>query len=787
MVDFAARSLVLSDLRGKTLQAVTLSEMLAGRWPNSGNVDAAAPVPLVAEQHVEAGRLYDASDGGAPFAVPLYTLDVVDGRFTSSLRWRRAEDDPNGPVAFLTLRFRVALPSERPDVREIPHQYTATLTSRVAVSNAVGSGAAMSTVLGAVQRIDMSTAEARLGVVEKAQFDALWQAITDPANPAEVTLTATVDSGRQTWRAPWRSPFLLGDIARLQPVEILPRRFEVPVRVLKAEPPIVVGPPVEEEDPRVLVHPREIPSRVIEPELAIVVDPLVGEDIKPVMLNLRAFDVPIQDFANDQPVRLMRPGVPRMRRPWLDDIVREPPIWRPPALIDPPPEPEPEPEPELIRLSLPLSAAVSPVCFPVESNAYMFDVPGDLRPQTTRLLLRHEFDPGGDRPRLVYYEDTAFPRRFYYEPQRFRVPRDSNAPYLPKIRVAFAGVAAVEDDGATTVEYRARLGYTLVPDMDDVVLSALRRELATQHAVASPDLTALLPVTATLELHLPDDARDLKLTPLAHVVSGETFDDGLTDEIELSAPEFAAVVTLLQTDALRGTLQAELTGGTRTSIPVSVSLRESASIELHRTYRGPIPGGLVRVSLTNPLESSVQIADLYRSDVGAGASAFPQSTAGLRVPAGGGTVDLDYRLVPDDADVADLVPALNLLVEADLRALLPSLFVNTGYADQTFPLTVTADAAFFGTTPPGGLGPLTGLLVQFECDVDVLLTASASRADVTLRMPMLPWLLKDHDAKSYAFQVVNLHGADEALVQGAVGPRTEGTGGGVLNVSPASA
>ena len=765
MADFALHSLVLSDVRGDALRAVTLSELIAGRWPKSAAVDADAPVPLVVEDRVEPGRLYDASDGGAPFAVPSYTLDVVDGRFTSSLRWRRPEDDPTGPIAFFTLRFHVALPSERADVREIPHQYTATLTNRVAVSNAAGSGAPMSMVLGALQRIDPNTAEVRLGIVEKAQFDALWQAITDPANPAEVTLTATVDAGRQTWRRPPRFPVLVGDVRLLHPVEIRPHHFK-------------------------------IPPRLVKPERAIDVDPPVAEVVTPMMVHPQAFHVPIQhpsvpihDLIADRPVRHLDPVVALGRRPWLDDLVRGPLGRRPPIIIDDPqPEPEPEPEPqvELIRLSLPLSATVSAVSFPLNTNAYMFDVPGDLRPQTTRLLLRHEFDPGGDRPLLVYYEDTAFPDRFYYEPQGFRVPRDTNPPYLPKIRVAFTGVAAVEGDGATTVQYRARLGYTLVPDLDDVVLSALRRELATQHAVASPDLTALLPTTATLELDLPDDTHDLQLTPLSHSVSGETFDDGLADEIELSAPEFAAVVTLLQTDALRGTLRAELTGGARTSIPVSVSLRESAHIELHRTYRGPIPGGLVRVSVTNPLESPIQIADLYRSDIGSGAVAFPQSAAGLRVAAGGGAVDLDYRLVPDNADVADVVPALNLLVEADLRALLPSLLVNTGYADQTFPLSVSADAAFFGEIPPGAPGPLTGLLVQFECDVDVVLTATAPTAEVALRMPMLPWLLKDDDAQSYAFQVVNLHGAEGALTQGAVGPRTEGAGGGILNVSPAA-
>jgi hypothetical protein len=209
-------------------------------------------------------------------------------------------------------------------------------------------------------------------------------------------------------------------------------------------------------------------------------------------------------------------------------------------------------------------------------------------------------------------------------------------------------------------------------------------------------------------------------------------------------------------------------------------------VPLRRAYRGPVGDGLVRVTVTNPLESPVEIVELYRSPAGMGAFAFPQSDVGLTVPAGG-SVNLDYRLDPPDADVDDIEPLLRVIVRTDLRALLPKLMMNRGYAADTFDLKVACDAAFFGQTPPGAPGPLTGLLVEFEADADAVLVPAAPSKDVKVRMPILPWLLKEPGGQRYRYRVTNLHGTGEGVRPGAVGGWVDGEGGGTLTVTPVGA
>jgi hypothetical protein len=158
----------------------------------------------------------------------------------------------------------------------------------------------------------------------------------------------------------------------------------------------------------------------------------------------------------------------------------------------------------------------------------------------------------------------------------------------------------------------------------------------------------------------------------------------------------------------------------------------------------------------------------------------------LTVPAGG-SVNLDYRLDPPDADVDDIEPLLRVMVRTDLRALLPKLMVNRGYAADTFDLKVTCDPAFFGQTPPGAPGPLTGLLVEFEADADAVLVPAAPSKDVKVRMPILPWLLKEPGGQRYRYRVTNLHGTGEGVRPGAVGGWVDGEGGGTLTVTPVGA
>jgi hypothetical protein len=119
--------------------------------------------------------------------------------------------------------------------------------------------------------------------------------------------------------------------------------------------------------------------------------------------------------------------------------------------------------------------------------------------------------------------------------------------------------------------------------------------------------------------------------------------------------------------------------------------------------------------------------------------------------------------------------------------LLPRLMVNAGYAEDTFDLTVSCDPAFFGQTPPAAPGPLTALLVEFESDAEAVLAAAESSRALKVRIPILPWLLKESGGQQYRYRVTNLHGTGDDVRPGAVGEWIPGEGGGTLAVMPVGA
>jgi hypothetical protein len=738
-------------------------------------VPAGPPLALVPAA-VVAGQIYPAADGGAPFALPGYALEVVDGRYTTRLKWRAPEDAP-GPIAVLTLGLSVVLASA-PDggpVREIVQQPTARLVHTVRVGDQADQAARLVVDLGAVQRVSASSAAIRYEIHEKAEFDALWQALTDPAAAAVLELSGPVTVARRTWRQIPRLPIfvsinqeMLAQAAQLTHVTPVPPpgagpvprpfpRFPTPGGGLGFPRP---GLPRRQENvagPAPVTLALDAPTvqrmRMAPPGAAFALRPRVGDDFVPVDKQTFAASDLTWQGKKAVPVRV------------VTDFLGAP---------------------ATVVTTVAADQSVAPVLFPLATNAYVFDVPGDLRPTTTRLLLRHEFDPGGTRPRLVYYADTAFPNRYYYEPLQFRVPRAGAAPNLPLVAIAFSDLVVHEDNGSADLTYTARLRYVATPDLDPVVLGALRRELAGGPGGPAVDLTALLPDEATVRLLLPDDTAGGALVESSRTLTRNAFDDGFSDEIELSQTELAALVALLQTDGVRGTIAAELIGAGHTEIPLLISLRDAPAVALGRAYRGPVGDGLVRVAVFNPLESPIEILELYRSPAGNGAFAFPQSDPGV-VIAAGGSANLDYRLDPPGADVDDVEPLLRVRVHTDLHVLLPKLMVNAGFAAETFDLTVTCDAGFFGPTPPGAPGPLTALLVEFESDAEAVLAAAQPSRELKIRIPILPWLLKESGAEQYRYRVTNLHGTGDDAHPGAVGEWIAGVGSGSLPVTPVGA
>jgi hypothetical protein len=776
-------------LINRNLKATTLSDML--RVGSAFQEEVTVPddgdsLALTSDGALAPSIIYPAANGGArAFALPTYSLLEVGGRYAISLKWIE-EAQPDGPIARLTIGFEKTLPAPPPatSLAEIAHSVAAKLVYRVPVEDATGAGggAWLSVGLGAIVVTADGGSQIVHDILTKADFDRLWFAMTDRAAECRLELTCFATMGRRTWRQLIPDRISLADQAQLLAKNgvLLSHVAEV-----TRAPVSLVG----------MGRRRIRTSNLVQPIDLDAVHPAPVGALAPLRMRAtRAVDAAFAlraargRLAGAAPARLS----PQLARHMLHRLNFDEdgdfldPRERPP-LRPRPKRPirvftDPTGKPALIPVRAECTQTI-PFTFDVAVNAYMFDVPGDLRPTTTRVLLRAEFDAGEGRSPVIYYQDSAFPSRFYYEPSEFRIPRSATPPYLPEIKLIFFDLIeeASDGDAEAAILYRVRMAYRAVPHLDRVILDRLRRKLV----AADPDaeVTALMPEALALTLRLPGDAQDAPLAQTPRPDASIELDDGVIDELELSPTGLSAVITMLQTGGIDGQVTATLPGSSSTAVPVRLSLRETAGGATDRAFRGPITPGRVRVSLRNRLESPITISALYATPLD-GAMAFPDAPAGLQLLAGG-NVDLDYRIDPADARPIDLDPLLRFEVDADLDAILPGVMVNRGYASESFTVPVSIDADFFGTIPSGAGAPLSAVRVEFEHEVEIELDAVDPADDVTLRLPMLDWLLKRPSGARYRYRVVNLHGPDAATA-GLIGAWIDGEGEGALAVVPAS-
>ena len=402
---------------------------------------------------------------------------------------------------------------------------------------------------------------------------------------------------------------------------------------------------------------------------------------------------------------------------------------------------------------------ISPFCFPVATNAYMFDIPGDITPGTNHILIRMEVRDGNGQVAGVFYQDSAYDDLFYYQPQEFRLPRADTSPYLPDLRVVFYDVVSQDGSGGgnqAQLDYKVRLAYRGAPYIDPLLLDLAQQQVPQVRA----RFNVLSPESSSLSLMVPEDEAGGALTQTPRPAAEIHFDQGIIDEVELTRTEFERVFAFFQApgdSGLDGTVQAALLGNLTANIPVRLSLKQNTGDVLMHTYKGPQGGGLHRVSVQNPLESAVRIESLYRVPLGGGAFAFPQGGAG-QVIAPGTAVDLDYQANPINAAVVDIAPAVTLTIQADAAKLWPQLFVNAGYSSETFNVPISIEADFFGA-PPQGQQQITAVQIDFDDGSQMALTAAHLSDQAHLRIPLLPRLLGDPHARKYKYKVTNEYGA----------------------------
>lgn len=739
-------------------------------------------VPLSPDGDLVPGVAYPVSnDAGYSLALPIYGLQESGGRYATSLKWL-ASAAPGGPIARLTVGLSRSLPvlGEANPVKEIEHTVSVRLVYAVPVEDGSDTPAEswLSIPLGAVNRVDGETAQLVLDLNTKAEFDQLWSAMTEPAAKGRLELRCFATIGRRTWRQVIPDDFGVEDQVHLLDRGVLLTTMVKPEEWRRERP--------SRDRPLPHWHRRNLARRVrTQPFTTLTRNPAAVHLGTVHALNtavlMRGLNAPMRHlmeapraltpaFSREMLTEVFRPDLSEALQV-SDMLVGERHVLPINAIIDR------MGRPALIRTQAEALQTI-PFGFDVDVNAYMFDVPGDLRPNMTRVLLRAEFDAGEGPPPVVYYQDSAFPNRYYYEPQEFRIPRREEAPFLPAVSIAFFDVVEATDANENSILYRAHLAYRAVPYLDRAVLARLKRFLG-----AGAVLSALIPEQATLKMRLPDDAG----TAFAESArSGATIslDDGVIDEVQLTPEALAAVITALQTGGLDGLVTASLPGAANTSIPVRLSLHDASGVLLDRTFRGPVGVDRVRVTLRNRIESPLTIGEFLATPAGDG-MAFPDASPGLRIAANA-EANIDYRLDPPGTVVTDVDPVLRMTVNPDMPVLLPSIMVNRGYSSQTFALSLSVDPLYFGQIMPGDAEALAAVLVEFEGDAKLVLDAATPADDVRLRLPILDWLLQRPQSERYRYRVTNLIGA-AGNVRGGVGAWIEGLGGGAVAIVPAGA
>ncbi len=849
------------------------------------NRGSAPALPVTPDGELRPGVLYQSSaDPRVRFYLPQYRLNEVNGRYTTSLKWRGAHEDPNGPLAFLTIEVSgIVPPSGGFTLQEIPHQALARIAYQMPVQSdgpdvaPQNAGPVLWIEVGALIRKPVmqtlvwipgsDTApvlSARLALSSKSDFDRLYQVMTDSRFNGRLQISCFATAGRRTWRQvvlghigltaqtnalkkdvlvtdliaekSLRAPLLqtptnantrkvavsedqgtpvpLTQVLKLvnlsasqlaasdQPPDLPPttvKKLSLNLQTMRAANPLLFKrtavPPAGEPPVKPAAQPvaKTLPTmklassrlRRLTPSPAVAGQPTGAMPSKPAaavpaagILNARVVramalkPVLLEAYARPLPQVLTKSDL--VTRIGRTDI-RALPVK---AVVGE------DGQPALMQISVETRQEISPFFFSLDTNANMFDIPGDLRPDKNHVLIRMEVRDAGGQVTGVFYQDSAYSDQFYYQPQEFRLSRVDVPPYLPDIRVVFMDLVSQDDetDGTeASLNYKVRLVYRAQPHIDPLMLDLAQQQVPGIQARFS----ALAPETTRLSLQVPEDETNGALTEVPRPGAEVRFDQAIVDDIELSRTEFERIFAFFQAPGnvgLEGTVEVTLLGSQTARVPVHLSLAKTAGRVCSHTYLGPQGNGVHRVRLINRIESPVSIDALYRVALGGSVFAFPQTSAG-QVVAPGGQLDLDYRLDPADAVVADIAPVLSSSIQADPLRLWPQIFVNQGYTSDTFTLQVTIAPDFFGVVPPGADDTLTGVRVEFDDETSVTLTADCLQAEMELRIPLLPRLLGDPQAKQYRYRVGNLLGADAHP-----GEKTDwisGQGGPPLQVLPA--
>ena len=387
---------------------------------------------------------------------------------------------------------------------------------------------------------------------------------------------------------------------------------------------------------------------------------------------------------------------------------------------------------------------------------------------------------GADGSTHVVYRDSLMRNVLHMPPSGFRLERDDTAPFLPTLSFLTSDFSTTDgdDDDQADLLLRVLVAYRLQPWLKQDVVDLARAELAKEGLVAHFTTGTAQDAKLSLNLQLLGDAQQRA----AAAIDPAT---GITDTLDLDYPTFVQVWrNALADNGIGGTVQYQLFDGSRASVPVQLSLRETSAEIFDVSFVGPVAEhpGRYRVSVRNRVESPARIVQLPPELVGGGvAHAVAAETLLNQVLQPQEARQIDYDVTGATEVITDFSPSAIGQPEPNLPALLRLLMVAKGYSSLGFSVPVAAAPRAF-ETPASGAEPLTGLIVEFDDGSRATLTPSSPQASVTVVGRMIDQILGTaDDTQRYFYRVTNLHATGE----GARTSWTEGHGTGTLPVGGA--
>lgn len=808
---------VRASLRGNATIGLQLS--VAGDRPVLTGSETLQPDTLYASEKNQALRYY----------LPKYRVSVGEtGRPAVELRF--GEGDA-GEVGRLTLTLTwtnpqaVMLLAAGAEVRAMDHIAALALRYRVAVQ---ADGTAISTNVSAgeqtvplqpLQQFGSQLARSTTIFTDKAQFDAVYQALKEPDHGATLEVQIMAHVGVRTWRQ-----VLVGRPAFKDQATVLKNRGVLFTQMLHKESLATMrtGPASSAARVKLTAPPPAVTTRVeatrvdlARPEPARRMAPAVaarearmqvvapGVAARPMAARVPTADTPPTRRADlgttdtATPAERVVPAhvgihavaaqpqvssatLARLNTPKLSQAVsrsdlkiagrRAVPINL--AL-------DTEQVPAIIECDLE-NTQLLPFGFDPSENPHVLAV-DDFRSGGIHLLLERTLIKP-DLSKCVVYQDNLMRDVVHIVPSGFRLDRDATAPFLPAISFLASEFSTTDNDQEAEVLFRVAAVYRLEPWFDPDVVELARAQIAAEGLVAR--FTTAVSHDATLSLNLDLLGDEQPQPRKAATVDPAT---GVTDTLDLDHNTFVRLwrerLANPAGGGVRGQVDYKLFDGSQARVPVLLSLWETSAELFNVAFVGPVSGhpGRYRVLVRNRVESPARITGLP-GEIVVGKLARAADPAAIlgQILQPEETRQIDYDLDATAGPIVLFEPTVLGQAEANLPALLKLLMVTPGYTALGFSLTVKAAAGAF-VPPVGGAEPLTGLLVEFDDGTRANLS-NTEPAEVTLVGRLTDQILGTaDDSQRYFYRVTNLHASGE-------GARTswrEGHGTSALEVGTA--